>query len=809
MPISLQTLVEDIEPKKTVLLFGAGASIPSGGPNVSQLITLLSERHKVTGNYSLSELTGIIESRERNRRRMIETLRSRFKGLKPTGGLLNLPRYEWRSLFTTNYDCLIEDAYTRAGVPVTKIVSNFDFTGDETPGVVKLFKLHGTIEKDVSDGFNARLILTEADYDQTQPYRDQLYYRMRADLAGAHLIIIGQSLADPHIRELVNHVARINQEGGGTGKISLLAFEADAERARLQEDRGIRVCFGGIDEFFAALAANGPEHALVYQATGSPLDRAPGLRPITIDVAHAEETGHDVSAMFNGWPATYADIEAGLTFVRNLSEDVASELLDDKLNFAVILGASGLGKTTAARQILHRLRSRGFDAFEHKGDHTLQVKWWLDVASNLKVEGKRAILFVDDAHHHLSEVNALADGLNATANTNLKLLLTSARNHWGPRVKSPSLYRQGREFPVTKLSGTEIDRLLNLVDGSAAFKPLIDAAFSGFSVQERRRRLVDRCESETFVCLKNIFASERFDDIILREYAALNPALQEVYRLVAAMENAGIHVHRQLVIRLLGIAADKVGTVLSQLEEIVAEYTIDDRQAIYGWRGRHPVIVEIIARYKYNDIEKISELFERVIDNISPSYEVEIRSIRELCNLESGIPRIPDKKVQNRLLRKMMSAAPSERVPRHRLVRNLIDMEEFEKAETEIRIFQADFKADGPMARYRLALMTARAEKTPGIMLEDRVAIMEQARSFAASAIARYQNNKNLVSAYCDLGLAYYRLTGKLDVFDEAMAELKAAEVRLSDPEITRSIRYFERKISAQSAPEHLEEDPV
>ena len=109
---------------------------------------------------------------------------------------------------------------------------------------------------------------------------------------------------------------------------------------------------------------------------------------------------------------------------------------------------------------------------------------------------------------------------------------------------------------------------------------------------------------------------------------------------------------------------------------------------------------------------------------------------------------------ENRLLRKMMSAAPSERVPRHRLVRNLIDMEEFEKAETEIQIFQADFRSDGPMARYRLALMTARAEKTPEY-LEDRVAIMEQARSFATGVIARYPNNKNLVAAYCDLGVAY------------------------------------------------------
>jgi hypothetical protein len=39
--------------------------------------------------------------------------------------------------------------------------------------------------------------------------------------------------------------------------------------------------------FFAALARTAPDHSLVYQSTGSPLDRATGLRAITADVAHA------------------------------------------------------------------------------------------------------------------------------------------------------------------------------------------------------------------------------------------------------------------------------------------------------------------------------------------------------------------------------------------------------------------------------------------------------------------------------------------------------------------------------------------
>jgi hypothetical protein len=66
-------------------------------------------------------------------------------------------------------------------------------------------------------------------------------------------------------------------------------------------------------------------------------------------------------------------------------------------------------------------------------------------------------------------------------------------------------------------------------------RALVEGGFSGFSRTERRRRLTQRCEADMFVCLKNIFASEKLDDIIIREYETLNLPFQEVYKTVAAM----------------------------------------------------------------------------------------------------------------------------------------------------------------------------------------------------------------------------------------------------------------------------------
>lgn len=410
------------------------------------------------------------------------------------------------------------------------------------------------------------------------------------------------------------------------------------------------------------------------------------------------------------------------------------------------------------------------------------------------------VLFVDEAHSQLYEINDLLDLLASESCFFLKILLVSTRNHWSPRVKTPTLYASGKEFTLSQLNSQEIDSLLSLVEMIPELKVLVEAGFGGFSRGERRRRLQDRCEADMFVCMKNIFGSEKFDDIILREYATLAAPCQDVYRYVSVMEHSGIRVHRQMVMRILGIQATTLSALLTNLTDIVHEYDVSAREGIFGWRVRHHVIAGIISRYKFYDIEKIVELFNTVIDNISPTFDIEIRTIRELCNIESGLSVIPDKRVQNNLLRKMMSVAPGERVPRHRLIRNLIELLEFEKAESEIRIFEKDFGYEAPVARYRIQLMIARATDTPGLLQEDRVVILEQARELATAAATRYDSNKYVLGTYCELGVETFKLTGSLDVFDDAMKSLKKAESRLGDPDVTKMVVRYQRRLISPSA---------
>jgi hypothetical protein len=403
------------------------------------------------------------------------------------------------------------------------------------------------------------------------------------------------------------------------------------------------------------------------------------------------------------------------------------------------------------------------------------------------------VLFVDDCHNHMREVNKIIDETCENKTHGLKILLVSTRHHWNPRSKSPAIFSLGTCYELNQLRDSEINGLLDLLEKEPEIRALVEDRFLGFSRAERVRRLSDRCGADMFVCMKNIFGFESIDNIILKDFADLHAFNQEIYRTVAAMEAAGVRVHRQLIIRSLGIEANTIASLIDNMKDMITEYTIDTREGLYGWRTRHSVVAEILTKYKYADHQETYELFEKIISNLNPTYQIELRTIRDICDMRAGIGKITDRRKRNYLLRRMISLAPGERVPRHRLIWNLIDGNELEEAEREIRLFEKEIWSDAPVHRYKILLTLKRAEETEGILEHDRSAIILQAATTAQDGVRKFQYDKNIFTAYCRVGLAYAKISGNWEIYDDSMEKLREAEERIMDPEIRKNVRLYER----------------
>src|SRR5690606_3424312 len=124
--ITLENLCAEIVPSRTALLFGAGSSIPSGALTGAQLAAAISQKFQIGlgSNLSLADIASLVEIK-RSRRELVDYLRALIFPLKPSGGILDIPRYPWREIFTTNYDNIVERSYANLGVQYKVISANY------------------------------------------------------------------------------------------------------------------------------------------------------------------------------------------------------------------------------------------------------------------------------------------------------------------------------------------------------------------------------------------------------------------------------------------------------------------------------------------------------------------------------------------------------------------------------------------------------------------------------------------------------------------------------------------------------------
>ena len=190
MPLSLKELRALIQPSKTALLLGAGTSVPSGAPTGRQLAHQL--WRSIANSDPLSDdliETSTILSRRYSRCDVVQAVVHKLTHLKPTGGILGLPKLSWKAVFTTNLDRLVEAAYKECKISLVSIRSNFDFTNREQESGTRLFKIHGCISQDREFGHKSSMILTEQDYESYQKYRQVLFVRLLDTLMSGDVLV--------------------------------------------------------------------------------------------------------------------------------------------------------------------------------------------------------------------------------------------------------------------------------------------------------------------------------------------------------------------------------------------------------------------------------------------------------------------------------------------------------------------------------------------------------------------------------------------------------------------------------------------
>ncbi len=812
--MKLGDLARIVSPENAVLLLGAGASIPSGAPSGAALARHLSAKlNPAPDGDDLSEVAGIFEHRL-GRAELAKAVRGRLSGLQPTGGLLALPAFAWRAIYTTNFDRLVEDAYRVAGRDLHVVRSNFEFSRPVSTDTV-LYKIHGCITQDVGFGDHARMVLTELDYDEVDQYRQVLFNSLQSHMYTANTIVVGQSLRDAHLRDMAKAVAALRSQGV-PGRVFLVAFDYSEDRAALLEQRGVEVVPGSLEDLLQAVDQAQPSLARGAATASSAAEALPSrLATTTLDVSHAVTLSTNAVRLYNGAPATYADIDGGLTIPRAVEVRVEAAQRGVRGFFLVLSGAAGVGKTSLARRLLHRRYQDGFAAWEHLNSYPLNVDAWLQVERALRAAGKQGVLLVDDCAQHMTALNKLVDALGAMDRPFLRIVATINAGQWKTRTKSRYFTSRGTAERLSLLTEGDIRTLVNLVDRQPEIRSLVEGEFLQLGHADKVQRLRDRCSADMYVCLKNIFRADNLDNILLQEYADLEVAARDVYRHVAALQAMGGKVHRQLIMRLLGIDAGGIQALLAGMEGVVDEYDISHPQGLYGWSSRHDVIAQVIATYKFADQAELFSLLDRMIAGLNPTVHIEMETARSIAANDMGIQRLSDKGSQAELLRKLIAAVPGERTPRRRLVRLFLDGGDLPEAERSIAASQRAIGQDNIIDRYRVVLALRRSEQLTGLLDEDRRALLLEAERLARACIKKQPMDRYNYRALADVGIAFATRFSDVRVLSDAIGLMKNTESDIPDGDFARDRRTLESLLRRHTAapgpspvvPEHVPPD--
>lgn len=211
MDRNIEKLIKYIRKEDVVLFIGSGFSIKAGAPTAYQLVNAIIQeggeelfKDLSPEERTLRTVSELFTQDRMSRNELLTLLKGQFdfipKDLSDHQMLRKIPHI--RTIFTTNYDTLLEDSYPKSERNLVTATSGCAYYDSAE---VTIYKVHG----DLTNLNNPdSVIITESDYQHyfTNPNFTLIWEDLKSAFVKKHVVFVGYSLEDDNILELIKNV---------------------------------------------------------------------------------------------------------------------------------------------------------------------------------------------------------------------------------------------------------------------------------------------------------------------------------------------------------------------------------------------------------------------------------------------------------------------------------------------------------------------------------------------------------------------------------------------------------------------------
>jgi tetratricopeptide (TPR) repeat protein len=613
-------LLDQIEQGNVVLFLGAGASFGSVSPNFpkipngQELSDMIAKKFldDTYLNSALSFVSEVAQS-ETDLFTVQKFIYDIITPFEPNEKHKLIPTFKWRSIYTTNYDFIIEKSYSAVKDSIQDLsvvirntrVQNIHATNKSLP----YYKIHGCLS--IINDLKLPLILTPDQYINHSENRERLFNKLLEEAHDYTFVFVGYSFADIEIRSILQ---LLEKEKEGRPRFYMVGPSIREAEESFWETKRISSLKMTFDNFLAELDGSIPKnnrtlskarptvdmpiyhHFFVDVNKVSPSESFRNFLEDDIEYVHSSmpTQSTDAKEFYKGYFVNWDPIVRNLDVKRDLTESILSEVFledyysnnDEKTIFILIKGFAGSGKSV----LLKRLAWDAAVSFEklcifYKPNTVIRYDNILELHSYVR---KRIFIFVEDLLNHEDELKRL---IEKCVKENLPVTIVGCErtNTWNQDNNQLSKFLT-LDYSLEYLNNKEIKELLLVL---RKFNSL--GHLSGKTEAEQLELLGEKAGRVLLVALYEATHGKPFRDIIKHEYDTISTdTAKSLYLTVSILHMLGSYARAGLISRVHGIGFDEFKKELFlPLEYIVfdrKDYKIND----YIYQTRHPYIAEIV-----------------------------------------------------------------------------------------------------------------------------------------------------------------------------------------------------------------------